>query len=125
MVDVERERFNEDGFQIEREVECDTNTAVEGGTVISDSDSRQRLWGAPPGWHPPEPPPNWKSKDVKVDKGEPPFAEVDNPGQWIIVFSQVCIFHFTLRLCRRSTPFPLYRRSPLPLPSPFPLSFLL
>ncbi len=29
-----------------------------------------------------EPPPNWKSKDVKVDKGKPPFAEVDNPGQW-------------------------------------------
>jgi hypothetical protein len=82
MVDVERERFNADGFQIEREVECDTNTAVEGGTVISNTDSRQRLWGAPPGWHPPEPPPNWKSKDIKVDKGEPSFAEVDNPGQW-------------------------------------------
>jgi hypothetical protein len=81
MVDVERERFNEDGFQIEHEVECDANTAVEGGTVISNTDSL-RLWGAPLGWHPPEPPPNWKSKDVKVDKGEPPFAEVDNPGQW-------------------------------------------
>jgi hypothetical protein len=82
MVDVERERFNADGFQIEREVECDTNTAVEGGTVISDSNSRQRLWGAPLGWHPPEPPPKWKSKDVEVDKGEPPFTEVDNPGLW-------------------------------------------
>jgi hypothetical protein len=82
MIDVERERFNEDGFQIEREVECDTNTAVEGGTVIDDTDSRQRLWGAPPGWHPSEPPPYWKSKDVKIDKGKPPFVEVDNPGQW-------------------------------------------
>ena len=28
MIDVERERFNEDGFQIEREVECDDYTAV-------------------------------------------------------------------------------------------------
>jgi hypothetical protein len=46
MVDVERERFNADGFQIEHEVECDTNTGVEGGTVISNTDSRQRLWGA-------------------------------------------------------------------------------
>ncbi len=81
MVDVEREQFNEDGFQIEREVECDSNTAFEGETVISNTNS-QRLWGAPPGWHPSEPPPYWKSKDVKIDKGKPPFVEVDNPGQW-------------------------------------------
>ena len=30
MVEVERERYNADGFQIEREVECDDQTAVEG-----------------------------------------------------------------------------------------------
>jgi hypothetical protein len=35
MIDVERERFNEDGFQIEREVECDDNTAVECETPLS------------------------------------------------------------------------------------------
>ena len=40
MIDVERERFNEDGFQIECEVECDDNTAIDGETVISNTDSQ-------------------------------------------------------------------------------------
>ena len=41
MVEVEHERYNADGFQIEREVECDDQTAVEGegAMVISDDNS--------------------------------------------------------------------------------------
>jgi hypothetical protein len=68
MVEVERERYNADGFQIECEVECDDNSAT--------------VWGAPANWHPPQVPPTWKPKPVQVDKGEPPFHEVDNPGGW-------------------------------------------
>jgi hypothetical protein len=83
MVEVERERYNADGFQIECEVECDDQPAVEGedAMVISD-DNSATVWGAPANWHPPQVAPTWKPKPVQVDKGEPPFHEVDNPGGW-------------------------------------------
>ena len=81
MVEVEMERYNEDGFQIEREVECDDNTAVEGVAVISNKNA-VRLWGAPPKWIPPQVPPNWKPDKLQVAAGEPPFDKVDNLGGW-------------------------------------------
>ncbi len=83
MVEVERERYNEDRFQIEHEVECDDKTAIEGeGSMFISDDNSATLWGAPPDWHPPHVPPNWTPKPVQVDKGEPPFHKVDNPGGW-------------------------------------------
>jgi hypothetical protein len=51
MVKVELEQENEEGYIIEREVECDDNTAVEGATVITNDDT-PTLWGAPPNWFP-------------------------------------------------------------------------
>jgi len=93
MVDVERERLNTDGFQIERVVECDSYTSVEADASVFNTDS-SRLWGAPAGWHPPEPPLFVKPKEVKVAKGEPPFADVDNPGQWS-EYTYQPVFHKT------------------------------
>jgi hypothetical protein len=40
------------------------------------------IQGAPPGWKRPGPPDDWTRTAPKVDKGEPPFEEVDNPGNW-------------------------------------------
>ncbi len=47
MVEVEFEWENEEGYIIEREVECDDNTAIECATLIS-NDNTPQLWGAPP-----------------------------------------------------------------------------
>jgi hypothetical protein len=81
MVEVDLERENEEGYIIEREVECDDNTAVEGATLISNNDT-PLLWGAPPNWIPPQVPPNWKPTRINVEWGEPIFDKVDNPGGW-------------------------------------------
>ena len=81
MVEVEFERENEEGYIIEREVECDDNTAVECATLISNNKTPQ-LWGAPPNWIPPQMPPNWKPTTINSAWGEPTFDKVDNPGGW-------------------------------------------
>jgi hypothetical protein len=81
MVEVEFERENQEGYIIEREVECDDNTAVEGATFITNENSPQ-LWGAPPNWIPPQVPPNWKRTTINSAWGEPTFDKVDNPAGW-------------------------------------------
>jgi hypothetical protein len=68
MVEVEFERENEEGYIIEREVECDDNTAIECDTLIS-NDNTPQLWGAPPNWIPPQVPPNWKPTTINVAWG--------------------------------------------------------
>jgi hypothetical protein len=83
MVEVEFERENQEVYIIEREVECDDNTAVEGATLIT-NDQTPQLWGAPPNWIPPQVPPNWKPKTINVEWGEPTFDKVDNPGGWSV-----------------------------------------
>ncbi len=72
MIEVEHEQYNEDRSQIEREVECDDKTAVEGAKVISDENS-STLWGMHPHWYPPQVPPKWTPKAAQVEKGEPSF----------------------------------------------------
>ncbi len=66
MVEVEFERENQEGYIIEREVECDDNTVVEGATLIT-NDQTPQLWGAPQNWIPPQVPPNWKPKTINVE----------------------------------------------------------
>ena len=80
MVEVELER--EKGYIIEREVECDDNTAVEGDTTMVSNDDKPQLWGAPPNWIPPQVPPNWRPSSPNIELGEPSFDKVDNPGGW-------------------------------------------
>ena len=82
MVEVELERENQEGYIIEREVECDDNTAVEGATCCVPNDDTPQLWGAPPNLFPPQVPSTWTSPKPKVDWGEPAFDQVDNPGGW-------------------------------------------
>jgi hypothetical protein len=78
MKEVEREHLDHDTDEIEHCVEANDDDAI-----VRDEPNMvpSALPGAPTGWSPPTPPDNW-NPTVNLLKGEPPFDEVDNPGNW-------------------------------------------
>ena len=78
MKEVEREHLDHDTDEIEHCVEANDDDAI-----ICDEPNMvpSALPGAPNGWSPPSPPDNW-NPIVNSLKREPPFDEVDNPGNW-------------------------------------------
>ena len=49
--------------------------------IDSDVNFTKTLPGAPEDWQPPQPPEDWVHVP-DISHGEPPFADVDNPGGW-------------------------------------------
>jgi hypothetical protein len=48
---------------------------------VKDLTSKSRLYGAAPGWSAPGPSDDW-NPTINVNRGEPRFEDVDNPGKW-------------------------------------------
>ena len=77
--EVDSERLCFDAHEIESSVEVDDLNAIM--CEVKDVTSESTLFGAPPGWSPPGPPDDW-NPTIHVDRGEPLFEDVDNPGKW-------------------------------------------
>jgi hypothetical protein len=79
MKEVELERLCFDANEIESGVEVDDNYAFV--CEVKDNTSNSSLYGAPPGWSAPSAPDDC-NPTVNINRGEPRFEDVDNPGGW-------------------------------------------
>jgi hypothetical protein len=79
MKEVELERLCFDANEIESGVEVDDNDAFV--CEVKDNTSNSSLYGAPPCWSAPSAPDDW-NPTVNINRGEPRFEDVDNPGGW-------------------------------------------
>jgi hypothetical protein len=79
MKDVDAKRLCFDAHEIESGVDLDDINAVV--CEVKDLTSKSRLYGAPPDWSAPCPPDDW-NPTINVNRGEPRFEDVDNPGEW-------------------------------------------
>ncbi len=74
----------QDGMKkVDSERLCFDAHEIESGVEVDDLDSivsKSRLYGAPPGWSAPGPPDDW-NPTINVNRGEPRFEDVDNPGK--------------------------------------------
>ncbi len=79
MTEVDYEHLCFDANENESGVEVDNNYA----TVcdLKDNTSNSRLYGALPGWSAPSAPDDW-DPTININRGEPRFEDVDNPGDW-------------------------------------------
>ncbi len=77
MKEVELERLCFDAHEIESGVEVDDDDAFVCEVKVNTSNSS--LYGAPPGWTAPSAPDDW-NPTVNINRGEPRFEDVDNPG---------------------------------------------
>ncbi len=68
-----------DAHEIECGIEIDDLNAVM--CEVKDVTFKSTLFVALPGWSPPSPPDDW-NPTIHVDRREPLFEDVDNPGKW-------------------------------------------
>ena len=87
--DGSEDEYENEEETLEETIECVTHEFEEraalddNGDLIPSGDSQQPLmFGAPISWKPPSAPANWTRPARKVNKGEPVFSSVDNPGNW-------------------------------------------
>ncbi len=74
MKEVDSKHLCFDAHEIESGVEIDDLNAVV--CEVKDVSSKSTLFGALPGWSPPNPPDDW-NPTIHVDRGEPLFEDVD------------------------------------------------
>ncbi len=79
MNEVDAKQLCFDAHEIESGVDLDNLNAVM--CEVKDLTSKSTLYGAPTGWSAPGPPHDW-NPTINVNRGEPRFEDVDNPGEW-------------------------------------------
>ncbi len=79
MKEVELEWLCFDANEIESGVEVDDNDAFV--CEVKSNTSNSSLYGALPGWSAPSAPDDW-NQTVNINRGEPQFEDVNNPGGW-------------------------------------------
>jgi hypothetical protein len=79
MKEGDSKRLSFDAHEIESGVEVDVLDAIV--CEVKDHNSKSRLYGAPPGWSAPSAPHGW-DPTINLNRGEPRFVDVDNPGKW-------------------------------------------
>ncbi len=83
---MELKRLCCDANEIESGVEVDDNYGFV--CEVMDESVQSMLYGAPPGWSPPCGPDDW-NPTININKVEPLFEDVDNPGGWSCLNQEV------------------------------------
>ncbi len=77
MNEGDSERLSFDAHVIESGIEVDNLDSIV--CEVKDHTSKSRLYGAPPGWSAPSAPHDW-NPTININREEPRFEDVDNPG---------------------------------------------